>query len=66
MKKNMQKLRDIILSEELFRPPETRKYHGDWLEVIVAIGNDHVGYITLPAESLLELVKLTSVCEDES
>ena len=64
--KDMQKLRELFFSgkQKLMKPPHTRQFHGEWAEVVVAIGKDHTAYISMPEDALAELVKLTDTPND--
>jgi hypothetical protein len=56
---NLNKLREIFLSEPIHRAPTNRQHVGEWVEVVVGIGVDHTAYITIPSDSLAELLIIT-------
>lgn len=60
----LQKLRDLFLSELVHNTPQKREYGVGWIEVTVGIGKDHVAYITMPEDALMELCDLTGNSEE--
>jgi len=57
--KNLDELREIMLTERLTTPPHKREYYGDWTEVVVAIGPSGFAYVTMPREDYEKLLELT-------
>lgn len=60
----LQALRKLFLSEVIGQTPRKREYGGDWVEVTVGIGKDHTAYISMPSDSLEELLKMTEATEE--
>ncbi len=61
---NLQALRNIFMVEKIGKAPTRRKYAGEWVEVYVAIGNDHTATISMPSDALSELLHITTTpCE---
>ena len=59
--KDLQKLREIFFSNQntIMSAPNGRVYTGEWAEVVVGIGKNHTATITMPADALEELIRLT-------
>lgn len=51
-------LREIINSSNVNLAAQKTERYGEWKEVIIGIGKDHVAYITMPVESYEELMKI--------
>lgn len=51
------KLLNLIKDNSIMQAPATTQRSGEWHEIIITIGDDHVAYITLDDDALKELYK---------
>ena len=63
--KNLNELRTIMLSEEKTGLPLSRIYHGEWIEVAVAIGPTGSAYVQMQREDYDKLLEPPSDGPDE-